>query len=276
MSRPEKARPGTELAKAPRMPVESGSHALLEALAAGIAHEVRNPLNALQLNVELLDEELRAIVPDHGARVYAILEKLSSELRSLDAFVSEFLRYARPPPLRLESVPIRPLLAEFAGFVAPSCAEQGLELALDLDRCSATVSVDALQLKRAILNLVLNAIQATPAGGRITLESESDDAKLIVRVRDTGPGLDAEHAARIFDVFFTTKESGSGLGLPIARRIAEAHGGTLALANHPEGGALATLELPARRNLADGVERNRADRVERNPADRRGGGGPRS
>jgi signal transduction histidine kinase len=235
-----------ELARRPVVAIDHRSDALLEALAAGIAHEVRNPLNALQLNIELLEEELHATIPERDARVYAILAKVSSELASLDAFVSEFLRYARPARLRLESVPIRPLITEFAAFVAPECARKNVDLVVLTERCHVTMQADALQLKRAVLNLVLNAIHATPPGGRITLECQADDRSLFIRVRDTGEGIRPEAKAHLFDVFYTTKEGGSGLGLPIALRIAEAHGGTLEIENDPKGGAVATLVLPVR------------------------------
>jgi len=238
---------GTKIACDASVTSERSPEAILEIVAAGIAHEVRNPLNALQLNVQLLAEELQKKLPDKDERVYALLDKLSSELRSLDTFVSEFLRYARPPALRLEPVPIKPLLTEFVAFVVPESTRRSVDLALTVDRCNVTASIDALQLKRAILNLVLNALQASSPGARVTIEAEADDATLWIRVKDTGSGISPDVEPRIFDVFFATKEGGSGLGLPIARRIAELHGGTLTVANDARGGAVATLEIPTRR-----------------------------
>lgn len=219
---------------------------LIEALAAGVAHEVRNPLNAMQLHLQILEQELAELVPDRAAHAHAVLAKLGSELKSLDDFVGEFLRFARPPPLKREPTAVRALLSDLATFISPECSKKGVELALERERGPATIDADAFQLKHALLNLVLNALQATPPGGRITLETDGADDRLVIRVRDTGEGVPPGREERIFDVFFTTREGGSGLGLPIARRIVDEHGGTLQLQSAPGGGTCATLLLPAR------------------------------
>jgi signal transduction histidine kinase len=218
----------------------------MEALAAGIAHEVRNPLNALQINVRILEQELADLVPDRGAHVHAVVAKIADELVSLDNFVSEFLRYARPPRLKLETVAVRRLIGDLATFIAPEHARKGVALELALDAGPEVIAGDDVQLKHALLNLVLNALQATPAGGRVTVATGGDDARLIIRVADTGEGIPADALPRVFEVFFTTREGGTGLGLPIARRIVEEHGGTLAITSAPGVGTTATITLPAR------------------------------
>jgi signal transduction histidine kinase len=109
----------------------------------------------------------------------------------------------------------------------------------------ATAVADSFQLKHAVLNLVLNALQATPAGGAVAIDVRGREGRLEVVVRDTGEGIPEEALPRVFDVFFTTREGGTGLGLPIARRIAEAHGGTLVLRSRPGAGTEAILGLPA-------------------------------
>jgi signal transduction histidine kinase len=218
----------------------------MEALAAGIAHEVRNPLNALQINVRILEQELAELVPDRDAHVYAVLAKIANELVSLDNFVSEFLRFARPPRLKREPVSVRRLLGDLATFIAPEHARKGVTLEVDVDRGPAVVAADSFQLKHALLNLILNALQATPPGGRVTVATDGDDDRLTIRVADTGEGITPEALPRVFDVFFTTREGGTGLGLPIARRIVEEHGGTLAVASAAGAGTTATLTLPAR------------------------------
>jgi signal transduction histidine kinase len=219
---------------------------LIEAVAAGIAHEVRNPLNAMQLHVEILEQELAALVPNRDAHVYTVLTKLANELRNLDSFVSEFLRFARPPHLNLESVSIRALVTDLATFITPECAKKGVDLSLNLDRGPTTVLADGFQLKHALLNLVLNGLQATPAGGRITIDTDGDDERLIIRISDSGEGIPQGMEDHIFEIFFTTREGGTGLGLPIARRIVEGHKGTLTISSAPGTGAVATIILPAR------------------------------
>jgi signal transduction histidine kinase len=217
---------------------------LVEAIAAGIAHEVRNPLNALQINLGILEQELSEILPDRKSHVFEVVGKIANELRSLDAFVTEFLRYARPPRLKLETVAVGPLLRDLTTFIGPECARKGVSLTLAVAGGPQTVVADAFQVKHAILNLVLNALQATPGGGSITIEAGGDAQALAIEVRDTGEGVAEEILPRVFDAFFTMREGGTGLGLPIARRIVEAHGGTLAVRSREGEGTVAALTLP--------------------------------
>jgi signal transduction histidine kinase len=219
---------------------------LIEAVAAGIAHEVRNPLNALRINLRILEQELAGHIPDRGAHAYAVLAKISNEVASHDNFVSEFLRFARPPRLQLEVVQVKSLLADLANFIAPELSRKGVRLALALERGPAFVDADNFQLKHAVLNLVLNAVQATAEGGTITLETDAVGGGLAIDVRDTGEGIAADKLERVFDVFFTMREGGTGLGLPIARRIVEEHGGTLTLRSSPGAGTTARILLPGK------------------------------
>src|SRR5688572_4925454 len=128
---------------------------LIETLAAGVAHEVRNPLNSVQINLAILEQELAELLPDPQAHVFAVLGKIAAEIKRLDDFVSEFLRFARPPRPNLERLALRPLLADLAAFMAPECAKKGVALDLDLAGPDAAW-VDAFQLKQAVLNLLLN------------------------------------------------------------------------------------------------------------------------
>jgi two-component system, NtrC family, sensor kinase len=217
---------------------------LAEAIAAGIAHEVRNPLNALQINLGILEQELAEIVPDRDSHVFQVIGKIAGELRSLDNFVTEFLRFARPPRPKLEPVAVRPLLADLVTFIGPECARKGVLLSLAVAGGPETVAADGFQLKHAVLNLVLNAIQATLGGGSITIEVGGDAETLEIAVRDTGEGMTEETLPRVFDAFFTTREGGTGLGLPIARRIVEAHGGSLAVRSREGKGTAACISLP--------------------------------
>jgi len=220
--------------------------ALVEAIAAGIAHEVRNPLNALQINLGILRQELAEIVPDPGSHVFEVVAKIAGELRSLDNFVTEFLRFARPPRPRFETVPVRPLLESLVAFIGPECARKGVSLSFLADGGPDVVVADGFQLKHAVLNLVLNGLQATPAGGSVVVATGGDASRLAIEVRDTGEGMGPAVLSHVFDAFFTAREGGTGLGLPIARRIAEAHGGTVSLRSREGEGTVATLALPVR------------------------------
>lgn len=217
---------------------------LAESIAAGIAHEVRNPLNALQINLGILEQELSEIVPDRSGHVFEVLAKIAGELRSLDNFVTEFLRFARPPQLNLEAIAVRSLLADLTTFIGPECTRKGVALSLVVEGGPETVIVDGFQLKHAVLNLVLNALQATPDTGTIVIAVRGDAEGLAIEVRDTGEGMPGAVLPRAFDAFFTTREGGTGLGLPITRRIVESHGGTVAISSREGEGAVATIRLP--------------------------------
>ena len=217
----------------------------VETLAAGLAHEVRNPLNALRINLSILEQELSELLPDRRAHVFAVAGRIASELRHLDDFVSEFLRYARPSRLRLDAVAVRPLLTDLATFLAAECSRKRVSLALSLDRGPRTVLADAAQVKHALLNLLLNALQATPAGGSVRIRTTGSRERLEIAIRDSGEGMGKDVLPRVFDAFFSTREGGTGLGLPIARRIALAHRGSLVLRSSPGRGTTAVLSLPA-------------------------------
>jgi two-component system, NtrC family, sensor kinase len=206
---------------------------------------VRNPLNALQINLGILEQELSEIVPDRSRHVFEVIGRIAGELRSLDNFVTEFLRFARPPRPKLEPVAVRALLADLATFIGPECARKGVSLSLAVEGGPETVAADGFQLKHAVLNLVLNALQATAGGGSITIRTGGDPERLTITVRDTGEGIAEETLCRVFEAFFTTREGGTGLGLPIARRIVEAHGGTLAVRSRVGEGTVARISLPS-------------------------------
>jgi signal transduction histidine kinase len=225
-------------------PPTSDDRPLMEVVGAGIAHEVRNPLNALQINLRILEQELSELVPDRGAHVYAVLQKIANEVSSLDDFISEFLRFARPPRLKLGPVPVRSLVSDLVTFMAPECARKEVRLLLAPDAGPPSVTADSFQLKHALLNLVLNALQATPAGGSIHVAHGRRGDRLAIEVIDSGEGIAPDKLDRVFDVFFTMREGGTGLGLPIARRIVEEHGGTLALESRPGAGTTARILLP--------------------------------
>jgi signal transduction histidine kinase len=233
----------------PRYICDVDDRQLMEALAAGIAHEVRNPLNALQINLRILEEELAGVLPDRGAHVYSVLTKIANEVASLDQFVSEFLRFARPPRLKLETIQIKRLLSDLGTFLTPELSKKGVGLDLALERGPSFVTADNFQLKHAVLNLVLNAVQATSPGGSITVETGPQGDQLSIDVRDRGEGIAADKLPHVFDVFFTTREGGTGLGLPIAKRIVEEHGGVLTIESVAGVGTTARILLPVRGNV---------------------------
>jgi signal transduction histidine kinase len=217
---------------------------LIETLAAGVAHEVRNPLNSVQIHLSILEQELKELVPDRAAHVFQVLSKIAGEVKRLDDFVSEFLRFARLPSPNVQRLEIRPLLAELLAFLTPEFSKQGV--ALDLEVEGPEVAwVDGFQLKQAVLNLVLNALHATSAGGRVVVRTTGGAARLVVTVRDNGSGMSPETRQQALAPFFTKREGGTGLGLALVRRILEEHGGTVEIESAPGEGTAVSLTFPA-------------------------------
>jgi signal transduction histidine kinase len=207
-----------------------------ETLLAGIAHEIRNPLGGMELFTGLLAEELA------GRPEEAHVLRIRAELATLSRVVDEFLDYARARPLLTEECDLAALLSEVADLVRPIAAERGVQVATSArGRCAA----DREKLRRAILNLARNAVEATPDGGVVEIAgSGGGHSGASIEVLDRGPGLTAEARAKLFRPFFTTKERGTGLGLALAKKVADAHGGTLELAPRDGGGTVARLVIP--------------------------------
>lgn len=219
---------------------------LIETLAAGVAHEVRNPLNSVQINLTILEQELQALLPDRQSHVFAVLGKIAGEIKRLDDFVSEFLRFARAPRLNLERLALRPLLTDLVAFMTPECSKKGVALSLELSG-PESAWVDGFELKQALLNLVLNALEATPAGGHVVVRASGERRRFVVEVIDDGEGMSPDVKDKALTPFFTTREEGTGLGLALVRRIVEQHGGSVDLSSRPGGGTTVTLVFPSPR-----------------------------
>ena len=217
----------------------------LGALAAGLAHEIRNPLNSLSLNMQLLEEELPAAErAGHHRRLLAITR---SEIGRLDRLVSDFLAYARPRPLRLEQRAAISLLQEAGAILLPEIRARGGELVVDDQASGAVVAVDTEQIAQLLLNLGRNAVLATEGAGRpprVQLVARREAAGLALDVSDNGCGVPPSEREKVFDLFYSTRKGGTGLGLTIARRIARAHGGEIRVADNAAGGATFSLALP--------------------------------
>lgn len=218
--------------------------AALGDVAAAFAHEVRNPLNAVSVGLQRLRAEF---APEPAAEYTRFVEVMQGEVRRLNAIVEQFITLARPMPLRLARVDAAELCRELGALLEPQAAQAGLTLRLAVPAALPAVTADRDHLKQVLLNLAVNAVQATPAGGAVTLEARADRDRLTLAVADTGPGIQPEVLSRIFDPYFTTKPGGLGLGLTIARRIVEAHGGTLEVDSRPGQGTRARVSLPLAR-----------------------------
>lgn len=230
--REELARKDRELERRQRL-------AALGELAAGVAHEVRNPLGAIQLYSGLLRRTCAELSP-----ALQLIEKIDAGIGAIDAVVRDTLALA-PRPTRLERQALEPIVRAALEFCQPVFQRREVQVGVSLPE-GAEVAADAQLLQRVLINLLSNAAEAAPAGSLVELCAERrDDDGLTLRVADCGGGLPPELLDQVFNPFFTTKATGTGLGLTIAHRLTEAHGGRLGARNRAQGGAEFSVELPA-------------------------------
>lgn len=220
--------------------------AVLGTLASGLAHEIRNPLSAINLNLQMIEEEVSQS-PTHSGEMAQLLAGAKSEIRRLERLARNFLVYAKPLKLDRQVVSLPRVLDQVVRLVAKECDRAGIELVRQDGPGVLEVRGDRDLLQQAVVNLLVNAREAVLAGGngprRISMGARRESDHLVVRVRDSGPGVSEEEAGRLFDLFYSSKRGGTGLGLPIAQRIVEAHGGRLEWRNNDRGGAEFSMRL---------------------------------
>lgn len=266
-----------ELQAAQARLVQSERLAAIGQMSAKVSHEVRNPLSSISLNAELLEDELQSLPAERRAEAANLVTAIRSQVDVLSAVTEEYLRFARLPKPKLEAGALAPVIEDLAEFVREDLRARKVDLVVDVADGVPTLRLDAGQIRQALLNLIRNAAEAMPEGGKITVRAGEEqrtessrqqaagsrqeagegnpDPQLLpsagcplpavfIEVRDSGTGLLAENLEKVFEPFFTSKDAGTGLGLPIARQIALDHGGTLTCENAPEGGAMFRLTLP--------------------------------
>lgn len=232
-------------------------------LAGGLAHEIRNTLNAMHSQIALLRKQI-AQGDVRLAQRAATLERAVVELEEL---VSQFLAFARPAKDQLQEVDLRQLIREVVDFAALDLEQGQITVILDLASDLPAVQGDPSKLKRALLNLVINARQAMPDGGRLTIVTRSSHRDILISVSDTGIGIPEENKHHIFETFFSTKPEGTGLGLAIVKRTAEDLGGRIEFDSKLGQGTTFRLYLPAGSRL----QVNRPDTAKEEALVRSGG-----
>ncbi|MFN8178191.1 MAG: ATP-binding protein [bacterium] len=207
-------------------------------MAAGVAHEVRNPLAIIAGTAQRLRKKYGAGATD------PLFDFIPEEVERLNGIVEGYLRFARDEPLRRVETDLVRVVDRSLRLVEDGAAAAGVRLVRAGLTGSLSLAADPQRLTQVLLNLLLNAVQAMPRGGEVRVDVAQEGAFGVVRVADSGSGFDERALRGAFQPFFTTKEKGSGLGLAMTKRIVEAHDGTIAVANRPEGGALVTVRLP--------------------------------
>jgi len=253
--------------------IQSERFAAIGQLAAHVAHEIRNPLSSIELNLDLLADEIATATemnlpveeksltkslakrdPDLSGRALEsksgetreLLRAIRVEVERLNSIVSEYLAFARLPRFEFELESLNALLNTFCKFVEPQLRQAKVTLKTDLDSNVPHTLLDAEQIQRALHNFFKNAIEAMPQGGEFSIQTRLESDQIVLRIFDTGHGIPPTDLPHIFDPFFTTKKGGTGLGLPLAQEIIKQHQGTIYCESVPGKGTQFTIILPAR------------------------------
>ncbi|HIJ96435.1 MAG TPA: sensor histidine kinase [Desulfuromonadales bacterium] len=208
-------------------------------MAAVLAHEIRNPLGSIRGTAEILRDDYQP-----GDPKYEFIEIQIKETERLNHVVEDFLRMARPQAAKMQRCSLREELETIVTLNANDADKRGIRLALDGLRDDIQLLADGEKLRQAFLNIVINALQATPSGGSVTITSEHSGENCDIRFRDTGSGISNDTRERIFEPFFTTKPDGTGLGLSVTKKIIEAHGGSLIVESEMGRGTTVVVCLP--------------------------------
>jgi signal transduction histidine kinase len=212
--------------------------AALGRLSAGVAHEVKNPLNAMMIHLELLRQHTK------GVEALRHVDVIANEIRRLDEVMQSFLKFTRPEDLKLQPISVSALFDEIAPLVRPEADRANVELIVDC-REAPDLNGDPAMLRQAFLNLALNACQAMTGGGTLRIHAEAARARRVaIAFSDTGVGIRPEHLGRIFDLYFTTREKGSGIGLSMVYRTVQMHDGEVEVQSTPGAGTTFRVLLP--------------------------------
>ena len=215
------------------------------ALAAGLAHEIKNPLSTMSMNLQLLCEDLEtaAEMNPREQRIHRRTRLLMEESKRLEDILEKFLHFFRVPDPVLKPGNINHLIEGVLRFVEPEAAALGIQVRKNLDYDIPFFYFDFEQIRNAVLNLIKNAEAAMPDGGELIVQTFLKGNKVVVDVTDTGLGIPADRLEKIFEIFYTTGEKGSGLGLPASRRIARTHGGDVTVQSDPGKGSLFSMTI---------------------------------
>lgn len=213
-------------------------------LAAGVAHEIGNPLNALNIHLQLLHRAVEALSVDEKDELQELVEVARGEVSRLDLVITQFLRALRPSQPELAPSQIDKLLQETLTLLKLEIENRSIEVEVEIGSAVPRIRVDRDQIKQAFFNLIRNAFQAMPDGGALRIAVSSSDKHVAVAFHDTGVGIKQEDLGRIFEPYHTTKQTGTGLGLMLVQRIVQDHGGQIEIVSKPGAGTVFTILLP--------------------------------
>jgi signal transduction histidine kinase len=226
-------------------------YAELAALSGGLAHEIKNPLSTIRLNMELLAEDLAASQDQSSRRALAKVQLVQGECTRLENLLNDFLRFARLGHLQLESSDLNAEVAHALDFYQPQADVAHIDVIRFFDPELPAVQLDKETFQAALLNLILNAQQAMPEGGQLVVRTRELPGLVLLDLIDTGIGMEPEVQAHMFEAFYSTKQGGSGLGLPTAKKIVEAHHGRILMESEVGRGTKVTIALPTPPRLGE-------------------------
>ncbi len=241
LSRAQKERKRREVEERKRR--EEELHSLVGTMASGIAHEIRNPLSTLRMNLQLLREDWENPITEREQKGRKRIDVLIRETERMESVVSDFVRFAAGHALRLEPTNLNALTGELLDFLAPQAERSRIRLVRDFARDLPLVQVDPNLIRQALLNLLVNAQQVLPSGGEIRIRTVENGQYVKLSVADNGPGIPSEHREKIFNLYFSTKPGGTGLGLPMVKKIVEEHQGIIEVETELKKGTTFTLCL---------------------------------
>lgn len=230
----------------------------LAELAGSLAHEIKNPLSVIRMNMELLAEDLDQPQTPRERRALAKVEIVQKQCTRLESLLNDFLKFARLRALDLRAGSLNDQIERVLSFFEPQAKEQQVEIIRYLDPDLPSMMLDGETLQAALVNLVKNALEAMRDGGTLVARTRPTRHGIALDLIDTGVGMDEATALKMFEAFYTTKQGGSGLGLPTARKVIEAHGGTISVQSEAGRGTQFTLDFPTPARLGE-WERKRVE-----------------
>ena len=229
-------------------------YAQIARLTGSLAHEIKNPLSTIVLNMHLLAEDFGNAETPREKRIAAKIQMVQRECRRLQSILDDFLNFAKVRRLNFEPTDLNEELRKLLEFYRPKAEESRIEIIPYLRSDLPSVLLDREQFRGALLNLILNAQQAMPDGGQLVVATDTTPRGVCLHLIDTGSGMDEKTLGRIFEAFYSTKPGGTGLGLPTTGKIIEAHGGTITCQSEVGRGTRFTIELPTLRRLGDAAQ----------------------
>jgi signal transduction histidine kinase len=250
----------TESRRSAQQTLESERLNALTLLAAGVAHEIGNPLNSLHIHLQLMERKVRKLKGEARHELQESIDVARAEIGRLDSIVTQFLRAIRPSKPQLHPENVNAIVDEAVRFFAPEIQDRDVVVEQELRSDLPLLQLDRDQIKQALYNVIKNSLEAMKRRGILRIRTDMDDAHVLISFIDTGGGMSPENLSRVFEPYFTTKSSGTGLGLLIVRRIVREHGGELSIESSQGKGITLTIRLPYLDKRVRMLEAGTADR----------------